>query len=303
MMGLTSASDPRESHEPDVGSGLSGKFASVEDAEVERRLDLAAEESEAIGPVLEAYRGRVERMLRLRMDPRVMGRVGVSDVMQDAFLEIAKRLPNYLEHRHEWRDKEQPGEARPGGPGPARFPASAPASAPAAGADSPQRHQAGAERGPMPFFPWVRFIATQALAQVHRTHLGTLARDAGRDLPLEGGMWAGQGASSMMLASALLQSGISPSGAAALEEQREMLSEALAELPEGDREILFLRHFEQLSNREVAAVLGLARSGASVRHLKALKRLQHALGRCGMSFDPEGGVRISADPPGPGSSK
>lgn len=262
----------------------------MDDAEIERRLDQAVDERDAIGPVLEAYRGRVERMLRLRMDPRVVGRVGVSDVMQDAFLEIAKRLPRYLEQRGEWRGQGRPGER---GLGPME----------SQGAGLPPGPESGAERGPMPFFPWVRFIATQALAQVHRTHLGTLARDAGRDLPLEGGMWAGQGASSMMLASALLQSGVSPSGAAALEEQREMLSEALAELTDGDREILFLRHFEQLSNREVAAVLGLARSGASVRHLKALKRLQHALGRCGMSFDPEGGVRISADPTGLGSSQ
>lgn len=249
----------------------------MDDGEVERRLDRAAQDHEAIGPVLEAYRERVERMLRLRMDPRVAGRVGISDVMQDAFLEIAKRLPSYLDERGEWRD-----------------------SAATKGVDDAVSTESSepAARGPMPFFPWVRFIASQALAQVHRTHLGTLARDAGRDLPIEGAMWAGHGASSMMLASALMQSGISPSGAAALEEQREMLADALAELSDSDREILFLRHFEQLSNREVAAVLGLAKSGASVRHLKALKRLQHALARCGMSFDPVGEVRLSPDPPG-----
>ncbi len=281
----------------DTETVRSGKLGTVDDGELELRLNEATVEQEAIGPVLEAYRGRVERMLRLRMDPRVVGRVGVSDVMQDAFLEIAKRLPSYLAERQEWLAEtgatQGPGEAErvDGGNG------HADPTAPPPEGQAPD----SSKRGPMPFFAWVRFIATQALAQVHRTHLGTLARDAGRDLPIEGGMWAGHGASSMMLASALLQSGISPSGAAALEEQREMLADALAELSESDREILFLRHFEQLSNREVASVLGLARSGASVRHLKALKRLQHALARCGMSFDPEGGVRLSADPPGAGS--
>lgn len=225
----------------------------VDDSEVELLLDRAAEDRDAVGPALEAYRGRIERMIRMRMDPRVAARTGVSDVMQDAYLEVAKRLPAYLE--------ERAGDAvsRPEG------------------------------EGAMPFFAWVRFIAAQALTQVHRTHLGTLARDAGRDVPING-LRGTCGASSLMLASALLEHGLSPSGAASIEERREILADALSELSDVDREVLFLRHFEQLSSREAAQVLGLAPSGVRVRHMKALKRLQRALVRCGMALDSSGAI-------------
>lgn len=238
-------------------------LACVESEEFEALLDRAGEEPDAIGPALEVFRGRLERMLRMRMDPRVAARTGVSDVMQDAYLEVARRLPQYLDERREWKD----------------------------GA----RTRDGRGDGPMPFFVWVRFIATQALNQTHRTHLGTIARDAGRDVRIDGGHGVDGAASSMMFASALLQTGPSPSGAAAIEERREILSAALEELSDSDREILFLRHFEQLGMREVAAVLGLTSSGVRVRHLKALQRLQHALGRCGLSFDPLGSSRASGD--------
>lgn len=203
---------------------------------------------EVVTPVLEAYRARVERMLRLRMDHRIAGRVGVSDVMQDAYIEIARRLPGYLCSGEE------------------------------------------GERPRMPFFLWVRFLAGQALQQVHRQHLGTVARDAGRDVPLHGSMGAmGAGgppeASSMMLVGALMESGISPSGVASREEEREVLTEALSSLSVEDREVLLMRHFEQLANKEVAEVLGLTAGGASLRHLKALGRLQKALELSGLSID------------------
>lgn len=225
-----------------------GYLDPVEQDDVDAALAAAASNEEGamehMAPVLEAYRGRIERMLRLRMDHRVAGRVGVSDVMQDAYIEIVRRLPKYL----------------------------AEDSDPAAG-----------ERGRMPFFLWVRFIAGQALRQTHRQHLGTVARDAGRDVPMFSG--GAPEASSLMLANALVESGVSPSGFAVGEEQREALNEALSSLDPEDREVLFMRHFEQLSNKEIAAILKLTPGGASLRHLKALGRLQRALAGLGITFD------------------
>lgn len=247
--------------------GRSDIVVGVEDLDVERALTAAEENgAEAVAPVLESYRARIERMLRLRMDPRVVGRVGVSDVMQDAYIEVARRLPQYLKER--LSDEPAQGDVPREAAGTAGGPAS------------------GEERTRLPFYLWVRFLASQALAQIHRRHLGTLARDAGRDIPIDGGMRGLPDASSMMLASALVQSGLSPSGAAAAEEQREILSDALQTLSASDREILFLRHFEQLSTPEIGAVLGISSSGASLRHLKALGRLQRALARFGVTFDP-----------------
>lgn len=221
----------------------------VEQDDVKAALEAAASSSEGamehVAPVLEAYRDRIERMLRLRMDHRVAARVGVSDVMQDAYIEVARRLPSYL----------------------------------AEGAESTAE-----ERGRMPFFLWVRFIAGQALRQTHRLHLGTVARDAGRDVPMHAG--GAPEASSLMLANALVESGVSPSGIAVREEQREALNDALSSLDVEDREVLFMRHFEQLSNKEIAAVLQLTPGGASIRHLKALGRLQRALAQFGIQFDP-----------------
>ena len=93
-----------------------------------------------------------------------------------------------------------------------------------------------------------------------------------------------------MLTNALFSSGaVSPSGAAAVEEQREVVSTALDSLAARDREILFLRHFEGLPNKDIACLLGLTEGGASVRHLRALGRLQSALERVGATFDPTAG--------------
>ncbi|QDV06844.1 ECF RNA polymerase sigma factor SigD [Planctomycetes bacterium Poly30] len=224
----------------------------MDDAEVEAVLSNAVRERsgafEVVTPVLESYRARIERMVRLRMDHRVAGRLSVSDVMQDAYVEIVRRLPAYL---------DEPTTGSPEG------------------------------RSRMPFFLWVRFLAGQALLQAHRKHLGTEARDAARDVPLGGPLHGGGApeASSFMLAHALVESGISPSGVAIRQEEREALDEALANLSTEDREILFMRHFEQLSNKEIAAILGLTAGGASLRHLKALGRLQAALSRAGLTFE------------------
>jgi RNA polymerase sigma-70 factor (ECF subfamily) len=125
----------------------------------------------------------------------------------------------------------------------------------------------------VPFYVWLRFLTAQRLALAYRRHLGTHQRDAGRDVP-----WPHQGdASADMLADHFAASQTSPSGTAAKAEWRDRLRAALEAMPATDREMLALRHFEQLSNGEAAAVTGLTPSAASHRYARALIRLKAVL--------------------------
>lgn len=127
----------------------------------------------------------------------------------------------------------------------------------------------------MPFFLWLRFIVGQKLLEEHRRHLGTRARDVGREIALYQG--ALPEATSAALAAQLLGRLSSPSHAAERAERKLLLQEALNRLDPLDREVLALRHFEQLSNGEAAAVLGLDKSAASKRYARALVRLKDVL--------------------------
>lgn len=55
------------------------------------------------------------------------------------------------------------------------------------------------------------------------------------------------------------------------------LQEVLNTMKSNDREILALRHFEELSNEEIAQVLGITKSSASKRYMRAIMRLREAL--------------------------
>jgi RNA polymerase sigma-70 factor (ECF subfamily) len=129
----------------------------------------------------------------------------------------------------------------------------------------------------MSFFLWLRFLALQKLCQMHRRHLGVAARDARRDVPMyQQGL---PQATSMVLAARLLGNLTSPSVAAQKPERKRHLEQALAEMEDIDREVLALRHFEQLSNREAAGLLQLSETAASNRYVRALKRLKSELER------------------------
>ena len=135
--------------------------------------------------------------------------------------------------------------------------------------------QACADR--MSFFLWLRFIALQKLNQLHRHHLGVQARDAGREVaPVRAG---NDRATSVVLAAQLLGDLTSPSHAAMRDESRRKLEQALGEMEEIDREVLALRHFEHLSNRETANLLKLNESAASNRYFRAVRRLKSVLDR------------------------
>lgn len=192
-------------------------------------LRAAAADPAAIGELFDLYRDRLRRMIHLRLDRRLQGRLDPSDVLQEAFLEYANALPDYV---------RQPDA---------------------------------------PFFLWLRCITGRKLHALHRKHLGTRMRDAGREVSLYRG--ALPEASSISLAAQLLGKLTTPSQAFARAEVQVRIQEALNQMDALDREVLALRHYEQLSNREAAQVLGLTEAAASIRFIRALRRLKDLLKR------------------------
>jgi RNA polymerase sigma-70 factor (ECF subfamily) len=180
------------------------------------------------GEFLSTHRDRLRRMVALRLDHRLRGRIDPSDVIQEAFLEATGRRAEY---------DRQP--------------------------------------DPMPPFLWLRFLALQQLQLVHRRHLGTRARDAGREVSIHARSFPE--ATSAALAAQLLGRDTRASDAAIRAERKRRLQEALDCMDPIDREVLVLRHFEQLSNGECARVLGLNESAATKRYLRALRRLKAIL--------------------------
>ncbi|MGE3167198.1 MAG: sigma-70 family RNA polymerase sigma factor [Planctomycetota bacterium] len=130
-------------------------------------------------------------------------------------------------------------------------------------------------QGEMPFFLWVRYLTVQKLQQLHRFHLGAEARDARREVLANVNL--GPAASSLVLARSLAASGLSPSQHVAEAERFERLERVLEGLDAVDLEVIALRHFEELSNREAAQVLGLKESAASRRYLRAVVRIREQL--------------------------
>jgi RNA polymerase sigma-70 factor (ECF subfamily) len=130
-------------------------------------------------------------------------------------------------------------------------------------------------RPTMPFFLWLRMLTGQRLLAIHRRHLRAKMRDAGQEIALHHG--AMPQASSASLAAQLLGRLTSPSQAAIRAELQLRLQTALNGLDPIDREVLVLRHFEELTNGETAQVLDLQPAAASNRYVRALKRLRSIL--------------------------
>jgi RNA polymerase sigma-70 factor (ECF subfamily) len=125
-------------------------------------------------------------------------------------------------------------------------------------------------------FLWLRGIVGNKLLEVHRHHLGTRARDANRELRVGAFIAEPDDAAAALCAN--LTAGITrPSVAVARAEACERISAALAEMDAIDREVLALRHFEQLTSSETADVLGIQERAAAKRYLRALKRLKDIL--------------------------
>jgi RNA polymerase sigma-70 factor (ECF subfamily) len=178
----------------------------------------------ALAALVERHRDRLERMVRLRMDRRLQGRVDPADVLQEAYLALRGKFPQYSAEPH------------------------------------------------LPFFLWLRLEVGQKLVDLHRFHLGAQMRDAGQEVSLHRGPLPQ--VTSLSLAEHLLGKLTSASQAAMRAELKLRVQEAINSMDPHDREVLILRHFEELSNAEAAQVLGIKPSAAVNRYVRALKRLK-----------------------------
>lgn len=127
------------------------------------------------------------------------------------------------------------------------------------------------------FFVWLRTIVGQTLIDVHRRHLGAQKRDVRREIRTARRIFSAS--TSFQIADVLLGNLSSPSHAALREELSVQLHSALETLNELDREILVLRHFEELTNLEAAEVLEIEPKATSMRYFRALTRLRSILVR------------------------
>jgi RNA polymerase sigma-70 factor (ECF subfamily) len=204
-----------------------------ESAELQRRIERG--DLSAVMEVFALHRDRLKRMVKLRLDRRLQGRIDPSDVLQEASIDVVQRSREYLA--------------------------------------SPS----------MPLFLWLRWITGQKLLALHRRHLGSKVRDVGLEVSLHHG--ALPQASSVSLAAMLLGRLTSPTRAAQRAELRLRLQDAINAMDPMDREIVTLRHFEELNNNETAQVLGISKTAASNRYVRALKRLKDTLAGMQGFFD------------------
>jgi RNA polymerase sigma-70 factor (ECF subfamily) len=136
----------------------------------------------------------------------------------------------------------------------------------------------------MPFHLWLRSIAQDHVVDAHRRHRQAQKRSLDREQPLAPAALADR--SSLELAAAFLDPELTPASAAIRSELKKRFEAALEELDENDREIILMRHFEQMGNQEVAAALGVSEPTAGMRYLRALRRLrQQLLGSDSLSTD------------------
>ncbi|MEQ1826963.1 MAG: sigma-70 family RNA polymerase sigma factor [Pirellula sp.] len=172
------------------------------------------------------HRSSLERIVHFRLHPLLRSRVDPSDVLQDAFITISRRIQDYVQ-----------GES-------------------------------------ISFFVWIRQLTIQTLIDVQRNHFRD-KRDALREIGIP--EVSLEQSSCLSIARFLVDDLTSPSQAAVKAEEVELLRAALESMSEIDREILAMRHFEQLNNQQVAEVLGLSPTAASNRYVRAAARLGEIL--------------------------
>ncbi|WP_254507512.1 sigma-70 family RNA polymerase sigma factor [Anatilimnocola floriformis] len=127
----------------------------------------------------------------------------------------------------------------------------------------------------MPFHLWLRQIAQDRIIDAHRRHRGSAKRSVDREQPM---LVAGaDDHSTMQLAAQLCDPQMTPGAAATQKEMVQAVELAITKLDDVDCEIIIMRHFEQLSNQEIAQALGLTEPAASMRYLRAIKRLRALL--------------------------
>ncbi len=124
----------------------------------------------------------------------------------------------------------------------------------------------------MPFHLWLRQIAKDRIIDAHRRHRVSAKRSVDREQQLAPPR--GYDQSSVHLASLLGDDQLTPAAAAVQQELAQRVEEAIAQLEERDCEIIVMRHYEHLSNQEIGEVLNLTEPAASMRYLRAIRRLK-----------------------------
>jgi RNA polymerase sigma-70 factor (ECF subfamily) len=128
----------------------------------------------------------------------------------------------------------------------------------------------------MPFHLWLRNIARDRIIDSHRRHRASAKRSVDREQRLAAP--AANDRSTMELAAQICDPERTPAAEATMRELAARFHNALEKLEDNDREVVIMRHFEQLSNQEVAQALGLTQPAASMRYLRAIRRLRELLG-------------------------
>jgi len=172
--------------------------------------------------LLARYRPELTAFVEARLDRGLRARLDASDIVQEAQLEMVRRLPEFLEAR------------------------------------------------PMPFHVWVRKKAYERLLNLRRDHIQAARRSVRREVA-----WPDR--SSVLLARPLLAGTSSPGARLQAREFAERVARAVTELPEADREILLMRHGEELPYEEIGYLLDIQPAAARKRYGRALLRLRKVL--------------------------
>jgi RNA polymerase sigma-70 factor (ECF subfamily) len=209
-------------------------------------------ESSAVNELLDRHREALRRMIDLRMDRMIQRRVDASDIVQDVLVEANRRLAEYLK-------------------------------------------SGGDNTAPMPFHLWLRHIARDRLIDAHRRHRQAARRSIDRELPVSQAsppaksptlpvshspplpFTAAGGNSSFDALAQFPDPELTPAAAATWHELERRFLQALETLEEQDQEVILMRHFEHLSNTEVAQALNLSDAAAGMRYLRAMRKLRALL--------------------------
>jgi RNA polymerase sigma-70 factor (ECF subfamily) len=188
---------------------------------------IEAGDPQGLERLLARFQPELLEFISHRIDPRVRARFNPSDVVQEAQLEVTRRIDDYL------------------------------------------------RRKPMPFHLWIRKTAYQRLLNLQRDHRRRAKRSVDREIVLPA-------TSASRLVFPLLGKEPSPSARMAAKEEAERIGQAVARLPENDREILLMRHVEDLPYEEIACLLDIEPTTARKRYGRALIRLQRVLNDAGL---------------------
>ena len=187
--------------------------------------------SQNLAEAFAEHRVRLLSLAKKRLNPILLKRLSHEDVMQEAYLAAAKRLPYFAQNED------------------------------------------------VPIYFKLRTILLQTLADIERKNLQAAGRDAYKELRIENGECRDDGDSSDGAAyvGELPADITSPLSRVDRDERHAILRAAVAALPENDRAIIALRHFDGMGNSECAAALGIEPKAASIRYVRALERLQQKL--------------------------